>query len=335
MISSKAISIVIPTYGRESVLIDTITALLALDVGAADILVVDQTPMHDPETSRSLQDWSESGAIRHFKLSPPNIPRAMNLGLLKARTEYVLFLDDDIVPSPVLIAALVHVLNTAGGMPMCIAGQVLQPGQEVIRYDDWKPPWFQLKSEFPFNSDRRQRISDVMAGNLCLDRGFALGIGGFDENFKGAALYFESEFARRVVAANGVILFEPSVSIRHLRATRGGTRARGGQLTTWRPDHSVGKYYFAFVGGPRETVKALLLQPLRAVRTKHHLKAPWWIPATLSAEVLGIVWALLLVMKGPKLLKFRSDTNGIDSDLLVPPGPENVQCHQEVDANDR
>ena len=194
------------------------------------------------------------------------------------------------------MAALLVALNRLEPTTVCVVGQVLQPGESVIAFASWTNTWF------PFNSDRPQLIEDVMAGNLCVHRRSAIAVGGFDENFKGAALYFESEFAIRIRASGGAIAFEPAVGIRHLRAASGGTRTKGTQFTTWRPHHSVGKYYIAFLKGPARALRALLIEPVRAIRTRHHLAAPWWIPATLCAEVLGMGWAFLLMTRGRRLI---------------------------------
>lgn len=317
MTAAADISVVIPSYGRESVLVDTLTMLLALPSKPGEILIIDQTPCHEASTGAALGGWLEVGAIRLIMLSPPSIPRAMNLGLLQAVNPYVLFLDDDIVPDKDLVAAHARALGEADAMGIwCLAGQVLQPGQTPIDPATWTHSWF------PFHSNQRQIVRDVMAGNLCLDRRRALELGGFDENFVGSAFGFETEFARRVVRGGGRILFEPKASIRHLRASRGGTRSYGHHLTTWAPYHAVGKYYLAFRGGWRETLKTLAIQPLRSIRTKHHLKAPWWIPGTLIAEMLGILWALRLVMKGPQFADRGSSSQPAHSGSLLGPGPE-------------
>ena len=47
----------------------------------------------------------------------------------------------------------------------------------------------------------------------------------------------------------------------------------------------------------------MLLRPLRAVRTRHHLRHPWWIPLTWMSEFGGFIWALALRLRGPKLLR--------------------------------
>lgn len=39
-----------------------------------------------------------------------------------------------------------------------------------------------------------------------------------------------------------------------------------------------------------------------SVKTRHHLRRPWWIPVTFFAEGLGFLWALSLALRGPRLL---------------------------------
>src|SRR4051812_40375016 len=92
------ITAAIPTYRREEVLLDTLRALFNLDPPADEILVLDQTERHDRATAQQLQAWQNAGRIRWITLAPPSIPHAMNQGLLAARCEVVLFLDDDIRP---------------------------------------------------------------------------------------------------------------------------------------------------------------------------------------------------------------------------------------------
>ena len=80
------------------------------------------------------------------------------------------------------------------------------------------------------------------------------------------------------------ILFEPSACLHHLKVATGGTRTYGEHLTTWRPDHAVGAYYFGLRTGAWREFAA---RPLRAVATRYHLARPWRIPATLVAELGG------------------------------------------------
>jgi GT2 family glycosyltransferase len=288
------LSVVIPTYQRERVLVETIDSLLKLHPGPAEILVVDQTPEHERDTQRVLAELESDGKIRWIRLANPSITHAMNVALEQARNDVVLFLDDDIVPCSNLIAA--HALAHTEPESNIVAGQVLQPGEQPVSDE-------QNGNGFRFCSSRRQYISDLMGGNFSITRDVALKLGGFDENFVQVAYRFEAEFASRALAAGERILFEPDASIRHLKASTGGTRSYGGHLTTISPSHSVGEYYYLLRSKrlPRRTLK-ILARPLRAIRTRHHLSHPWWIPGTLFAESWGFVWAVALALRGPRLI---------------------------------
>jgi GT2 family glycosyltransferase len=308
------ISAAIPTYQRERVLIETIGSLIALETPPAEILVVDQTPKHEAATERELMRLEGEGKIRWIRLTTPSITHAMNVGLEQAGSEIVLFLDDDIVPGRELISAHGRAQATRG----CniVAGQVLQPGEEPV---DEEPDG----DGFRFYSSRRQHISELMGGNFSIKRRVALELGGFDENFVHVAYRFEAEFAARALAAGEKIWFEPEASIRHLRSTSGGTRSYGDHLRTIRPSHSVGAYYYLL--RTKETPNRLLkmfARPIRAIRTRHHLSHPWWIPPTLLAEAAGFFWAMGLVLRGPRLIageepKAASKEQGVSKEPRV------------------
>jgi GT2 family glycosyltransferase len=294
MLSKLSISAIIPTYRRECVLLETIDSLLNLDPAPAEIVLVDQTRNHEMETDRRLAQLERLGKICWLRLAIPSITHAMNVGLREARHDVVLFLDDDILPAPKLISA--H--SEAQSRPGCniVAGQVLQPGEKPLTLEE-------EAGGFRFCSSRSQLISEIMGGNFSIKRELALRLGGFDENFVHVAYRFEAEFANRALAAGEEILFEPKASIRHLKATVGGTRSFGHHLTTIRPSHSVGDYYYLLRAKdiPRRLLQ-IVTRPLRAIRTKHHLSHPWWIPPTLIAETLGLLWAIFLALRGPRLV---------------------------------
>ena len=143
-----------------------------------------------------------------------------------------------------------------------------------------------------------------MGGNVSIPRDIALRLGGFDQNFIKVAYRFEAEFAHRWTSAGHSIYYEPDALIHHLRADRGGTRSYGLHLTTIRPDHAVGRYYFLLRTRPfADAVVASTIQLLRSIITRHHLRRPWWIPVTLLAEIQGIILGLKMHLEGPQLLE--------------------------------
>lgn len=296
----RNVSVVIPTYRRGEALLRTLELLLRLDPPPVEILVVDQTEQHPSEVDAKLQRMESAGRIRIFRFSPPSIPRAMNVGLREAAGEVVLFLDDDVEPAPGLVAA--HAARH-GGPYAAVCGQVLQPGEFPDPEANRGPrrTGFLADLDFRFNGTKPAEIRNVMAGNLSVARETALAIGGFDEQFIGSAYRFETDFARRLIAAGHRILFAPDASLRHLRLDSGGTRSGGDHLERPTPRHAVGDYYFAFSharGLARWTY--VLRRFVRESCSRYYLKRPWRVVRKLAAEFQAFALARHLVREGPR-----------------------------------
>jgi GT2 family glycosyltransferase len=288
---NDALTIAIPTYNRPAIVVETVRRLLGLEPPASAIIVVDQTAAATPELAR----WHEEGTIRWVRLAKPSIPHAMNTALLTATTPLVLFLDDDVEPSPGIVKA--HHEAHRDPEVWAVVGQILEQGESSVHHAE---PADDL--DFRFNHDTGRFVTNVMAGNLSVKRNRAVGVGGFDENFVGVAYRFETDFARRLVAAGGRVRFEPEATLRHLKLATGGLRTYGDHRTSASPMHSVGDYYFAIAGG--EPLLAYVLRRLRKnVLTRFHAMHPWTIPAKLTGELRGLVLARRLARNGRKLLR--------------------------------
>jgi GT2 family glycosyltransferase len=296
------ISIVVPTYRRESILIDTIRHLLDLEPNAAEILVLDQTEKHQEIVESTLRDWEIAGAIKLIRLAEPSIPRAMNRGLCEAGQDFVMFVDDDVVPVPSLLQKYLYALEKTGAA--LIAGRVVQPWQEGNDFSEVKG--------FHFASMERRWTREFMGCNFTVRRKLALGLGGFDEQFVRVAYNFEAEFAYRVIQAGYRIFYEPAACIQHLKVRGGGTRAFGDHLKSYRPNHAVGAYYFILrTWSGWQSLFRFLGRPVGAIAKRHFLRRPWWIPAMLVAEFSGMAWAIMLAAQGPRYLSCRNLTKGV------------------------
>lgn len=282
---------VIPTLDRGEVLLETLESLSKLRPAAEEILVVDQTERHAPAIEAGLRELEARGTVHRVRMRPPSIPGAMNRGLCLARGAVVLFVDDDVAPAAELFAA--HLEAHAARKGEIIAGQVLQPGESA---EPLTGPRYAFRSSVP------QEVREVIGCNFSVDRDLALRIGGFDELFVRVAYRFEADFCDRARAAGATIFHEPKASLRHLKTPRGGTRAYGDFLRSFSPSHSVGEYYYLLRRRPSGFLRSFLARPLKAVATRHHLRRPWWIPATLFAETLGACWGSLLALRRPRLL---------------------------------
>ena len=301
------LSVAIPTFCRELVLLETIRQLLEQTPAPCEILVLDQTPIHDAETDRQLEHWQSVGQIRWIRLKEPSQPGALNVALQEASGDLVMFLDDDIRVDPGFLAA--HIFGFQDQQIWAVAGQVLQPGESpdnLYRHLPQTGPF--ADCGFLFRSGNPVTIENGMSGNLTVRRMRALQIGGFDENFLPPVAYrFDNDFCKRLCHAGGKIKFEPQARIYHLRAQRGGTRSNSNHLTSSSPEHGVGDYYFAMkhsVGITRWRYVGRRL--FREVRTRFHLRNPWWIPVKLLGELRAIRLAYRLFRQGPVLVNATS-----------------------------
>jgi GT2 family glycosyltransferase len=300
-------SVVIATYRREQVLIDTIGTLLPqlaqLD-GPTELLVIDQSERHEPATTWALQQWHDQGLIGWQRLAKPHLVGAMNRGLVSARGELVLFLDDDIVPLPGLVQGHID-CHRRYPEAWAVVGQILQPGQvpaDLPQRHHRSPFWRDF--DFPFHRTRGAWIENAMAGNLSVKRERILALGGFNESFPPpVASRFESELAKRLVAAGGRIRFEPEAALHHLAASSGGTRSAGGHLASASPHHGVGDCYFALrCARGWDRLWYLLRKPFREVRTRFHLRHPWLIPVKFLGELRALRLAWRISRRPPQLL---------------------------------
>jgi len=301
----KTLDIVIPSFQRGEVLLDTINALHKQADHFESLIIVDQTDYSaNDQILKNLESLAKKGVIDFIREAKPSIPNAMNIGLLKANSDLVLFLDDDITPSESLVAE--H-KQTYSDSVVAVVGQILQPGEVPVTVTDYpNNQGFDADLVFPFYSDKEKTIQNCMAGNLSVNRQAAIDCGGFDTNFIAVAYRFETEFCRRLIKHSGkVFKFSPTASIDHLKIAIGGTRNKAPNfLTSILPDHSVGEYYFVM----RETqgfaqCYYILRRYFGSLKARYYLLKPWWIPVRLIAELRGFFQALSLNKKGPQYIK--------------------------------
>jgi GT2 family glycosyltransferase len=291
------ISVVIPSYRREQVLLDTLHHVLPLLRANDEIVVIDQTAQHEPAVERCLHELAASGAIRWFHRSKPHISAAMNAGALVARSELLLFLDDDVIPVPQLLEAHRRTLAVPDAPP-AVCGQVLQPWdrQPVDRVVDFG---VEFKAAYNQTCD----ILSLMAGNFAIRRETYLRVGGMDERFFGPCYRLETELSHRIFRRTGrKVRFVPEASIRHLHAG-GGTRAFGMKDTWKHIGGSVGDHYFALRSlSAWAAFKYCGHRLLKAPVNRATVKRPWLIPSLFLREVVAWGWAVGQALTAPKYI---------------------------------
>jgi glycosyltransferase involved in cell wall biosynthesis len=277
-----SISVVLPTFERERLLVDTIGAVLPLLKEGDEILVIDQTPEHNAETEAALINWATRNEIRWFRKTRPSQGEAMNAAAWLASGEILLFLDDDILPSSTLLDAhrAAHAKDPA--VP-AVCGQVLQPWNE---YPVPKARNFELGFDTAYA--KSAEIISLIGANFSMRRSRFIELGGMDENYRGSNYRNDAELAYRIVnQSKRRIAFVPEAGVRHLLAP-GGNRAFGAKDTWGNIGGSIGDYYFALrrltlAAACWHCLRRLLKEPVN----RYTVRRPWLIPWLYIREVVA------------------------------------------------
>ncbi len=228
------ISVIIPTYGREEVLRDTIADVLQQDYPNFEVIVVDQTPSHEPETQAYLDELAATGKIRLFHLTWASLPGARNYAVRRAVGEIMLFLDDDVQLPAGFLAA--HARNYERPEVGAVAGRVfdrmkLNDAQKSAKKDlviEYLPPeamdpgiaWYHIDL---VHTIKPQRVLTARGCNMSFRREIFEKHGlHFDERFRGSAVREESDFCLRLRKTGLQIWYDPEAHLVHLGEETGG-----------------------------------------------------------------------------------------------------------------
>jgi GT2 family glycosyltransferase len=217
-----AITVAIPTLGRDAVLVDTIKQVLQQDFESFEVVVVDQTAHHDPKAQQFLGSCSDP-RFHYFLVAPPSLPAARNFALNQAKSDIVLFLDDDVILEPGFIRYHYEAFRQDPAI-VAVGGRVINKTntQELTK----QPLLFDrlARGRNTFNCDVSQYGQSFPGGNMSIKKTAIQAIGGFDTRYVGSAEREESDTAYRLMKAGGKIYFEAKASILHLAAPAGGSR---------------------------------------------------------------------------------------------------------------
>jgi glycosyltransferase involved in cell wall biosynthesis len=233
------ISVIIPTYGREEALRDSIVDVLKQDYSNYEVLVIDQTAQHKPEIQAYLQEQATAGKIKWFRLDWASLPGARNYAVRRSSGEIILFIDDDVQLQPGFLAA--HAKNyidhpevgaVAGRvfdrMKMADAAQGKTQGDGVYKTIEYLPPqamdpgiaWYFIDL---VHTVKPQQVLTARGCNMSFRREiFTKHNLHFDERFRGSAVREESDFCLRIRKTGYKIWYDPEAHLVHLGEETGG-----------------------------------------------------------------------------------------------------------------
>ena len=207
--SVKEYTAIIPTILRYDYIFRSIESLKKSEFPPKEIIVVDQTPaeLRKPEL---YEPYIKEGILRVFYLDEPGQSTARNLAIREARTEWLLFFEDDTEAWPGMMEAHKYLLEYS--LADVSTGVSLAP---------WKD-----ESYIP-ERNRKYHVSDVLAtGNCFMRKETALSVDGLHPAFdKGPGA--DDDFGRRLFLSGKLIVFNPKAIQTHHKAPKGGMRTHG------------------------------------------------------------------------------------------------------------
>lgn len=211
-VAPPSATVAVCTRDRPADLQRCLDALQSLPDDGQEILVVDNCPSTD--ATRCLVAGYER--VRYVREDRPGLNNARNRALREARGDVVAFADDDAVPDPGWLRALLP--NFADPMVLCVTGLTMPLELETEAQE-----WFERYS--PFNRGFRRRVFDRTNGNplaagrvgaganMALRRSVLHQVGPFDAALDAGTPTHsggDSEMFSRILAAGYRITYDPA-----------------------------------------------------------------------------------------------------------------------------
>jgi GT2 family glycosyltransferase len=210
------LSVVVPTYRRHSVLNQAMAALArqTVDLESFEVIVVDD-PVEDDSDRVAAALESHRIPVRHLHRADRGVSAARNVGWRAARAPVVLFLGDDILSSPTLVAEHLAFHARHAQEHVAVLGHVRWADRlRVTPFMTW------LERGFQSNYGRLDRGGipswfDFLTTNVSVKRSMLERAGGFDErNFP--FLSEDTDLGLRLFGLGLELRYQPAARAEHL-----------------------------------------------------------------------------------------------------------------------
>jgi|GEM_PF-1315332 len=277
MSGAKNVSLIIPTLSRLHELEVTLAAVRAGTVVPREIIVVDASP--DDRTERFIGELAAKTSdveLIYIRAARPGVPGQRNVGLTRAKGDFILFVDNDVTVAPDFTEELLKAFDDPEVGAACglITNQVM-PGR-YTRFLQWffrqtryaRRSYYQ-RSGFPTFLYRPEELALVgaLTGGLTMFRRDAI----VDFRFDDRVLFIDDDnYSLDLRARRWKLMQWPAARAVHREAGEGRDFARrvrrnvlGRRLLHERyfPQNiaTVSSYYYGVLGGA--AAAALRLKP--------------------------------------------------------------------------
>src|SRR4051812_8703521 len=210
-------SVIVPTFQRRALVTEVVRGLAAQVVPPIEVVVV--VDGSTDGTAQALEEVSAPFPVRVVEQPNAGAARARNRGAALARGDLLLFLDDDMVAAPDLVAQLGRV--HASGADAVLGHIPAVAGSTAAFLTRGLTEWA-VRRRDRLVRDGALSATDVLTGQLSVRRDVFESLGGFDERFTkdGSFGGEDTDFGRRLLGAGYRVEFAPdAVSHQHYAVT--------------------------------------------------------------------------------------------------------------------
>lgn len=260
-INTPLVSVVVPTSNRLETLKKLLKGLSSQSLKNFEIILIFRKD--SKQTEHGLQDQFSKLNIRAFDQKSPGLVNARNTGIDYSRGKYLIFTDDDVIPTKDWIREVVGVFDSSkriGG----VTGPSLIPLKYRVNRDltlffekfkhgnifwkllgklyinivfdgnPYKIGHFYQSGAFGLGANYSQysktkhdfEVMDLQACNLAVRKTIAKKLAGYDTSFNALASYSESDFSFRIRKLGYILVFCPKAVVHHTPSKAGVFKER-------------------------------------------------------------------------------------------------------------
>jgi peptidoglycan/xylan/chitin deacetylase (PgdA/CDA1 family) len=204
--AAPGISIVIPTFERRDVVVQSVQALARLSYqGAVDVTVV--VDGSTDGTAEALRVVSLPWPLRVVEQANGGAAAARNTGARLARGEILLFLDDDMVSAQDLLTH--HAASHQAGADVVVGHIPLHPDSPPNMVGQVVGRWAEARRNRLAVPGTELQISDLLTGQMSVRRALFEAVGGFDQKFTAAGGFGNEDldFGYRLLGSGAKVVF--------------------------------------------------------------------------------------------------------------------------------
>jgi len=222
----------------------TLSNIISFEHQYNELIIVDQTREHEPETKHYLDQLIENKKIIYIFIDFPNLPNARNAGINISKGDIIIFFDDDVEINEYTIPS--HISSLAQTDTGCVTGKVnivnINTDDNIVFKNRSKTKIFIKSLLFfflrkrasyvglfgvlaNFDGDKKLPADTCIGCNMSFKKEVFAKSGSFDSNYTGNAYREDTDISVRLRKSGYKIIYDPKASIKHNMENSGGTRA--------------------------------------------------------------------------------------------------------------